>query len=333
MSIINHALQNKKVLVTGATGFIGARLAERLAVEEGALVMGTGRDLRKAAHLQELGVQLVQVDLLDTAVLQQTIAGQEVVFHVAAWLRAHGDESQAYALNVTATETLLRLAAEAGVRRFVFVSSINAYGPQPHSVIDEDKPLNTELRDIYGKTKAIADQMVRRLGPELGIEVVVVRPGMVYGPGSMSWTLEMVKLLKKGLPVIFGDGKGYATPVYVDNLLDGMILTAVHPNAIGEAFNLFDPPIDWHTFFGFYGAMCGCKPRVIPYRAAQMLAWVSEHFRFLHLPLTRERLQFYTMKSTYSTTKAEELLGYQQRVDIYEGMRRAEAWLRDEGHL
>ncbi|MCA9936891.1 MAG: NAD-dependent epimerase/dehydratase family protein [Ardenticatenaceae bacterium] len=333
MSIINHALQDTKVLITGATGFIGARLAERLAVEEGALVTGTGRDLQKATHLQALGVQLVQADLLDTAVMQQAIAGQEVVFHVAAWLRAHGDETQAYELNVTATETLLRLAAEAGVRRFVFVSSMNAYGPQPHDLIDEDKPLNTELRDIYGKTKAIADQMVRRLGPELGIEVAVVRPGMVYGPGSMSWTLEMVKLLKKGLPVIFGDGKGYAAPVYVDNLLDGMILTAVRPNAAGEAFNMFDPPVDWHTFFGFYGAMCGCKPRVIPYRVAQVLAWLSEHFRFLGLPLTRERLQFYTMKAVYPMTKAEDRLGYQQRVDIHEGMRRAEAWLREEGYL
>lgn len=333
MSIVNYALQNRRVLVTGATGFIGSRLVERLLHEEGAIVTGTGRALHKIAPLEAAGARLVSADLLDTEAMRQAVIGQEIILHVGAWLRAHGDEAQAYATNVTATETLLQLAAQAGVRRFIFVSSMNAYGPSPHKIIDEDKPLNTTLRDIYGKTKAIADLRVRQMGPELGIEVVVVRPGMVYGPQAYSWTVEMVKVLRKGLPVIFGDGSGLAAPVYVENLIDGMLLTAVHPAAANQAFNFCDPPVDWHTFFGYYATMCGHSPRRIPLWAAHLLAWTSETFRGLNLPLTRERLQFYTMQAAYPTTKAEQLLGYQQRVSLDEGMRQAEAWLRAEGHL
>ncbi|MCB0058404.1 MAG: NAD-dependent epimerase/dehydratase family protein [Caldilineaceae bacterium] len=333
MSIANHALAHKNILITGATGFIGSRLAARLAAEEGAAVTGSGRHLARVAHLETHGVRLVRADLLDEAATAATLAGQEIVFHLAAWLRAHGDEAQAYAFNVTATERLLRQAAAAGVRRFIFTSSVNAYGPSDRAVLDETAPLDTELRDVYGRTKAIADLRVRELGAGLGIEVVVIRPGMVYGPGAISWTVDMVNILRRGLPVIFGDGRGHAMPVYIDNLVDGLILAAVSPNAPGEAFNLCDPVVDWHTFFGYYAAMCGHPPRAIPMWAARILAWASEHFRFLGLPLTRERLAFYVMAADYPSTKAENLLGYRQRIPIAEGMRHAETWLRQTGHL
>ena len=112
-----NKLKGKKVLVTGATGFIGGRLAERLATEEGALVTGTGRNLSKVPFLREAGVQLQSVDLCDEVGMAQVVAGQDVVFHVAAWLGSHGQREQAEAFNVQATISLLR--ASPGIKAVI----------------------------------------------------------------------------------------------------------------------------------------------------------------------------------------------------------------------
>ncbi|MCA9925244.1 MAG: NAD-dependent epimerase/dehydratase family protein, partial [Anaerolineales bacterium] len=254
MSFLDGKLHNKHVLVTGATGFIGGRLAQRLSAEEGAIVTGTGRKLEKALFLKEAGVNLVQADLLDSEKMGRLVQNQDVIFHVAAWLgrRGYGEE-RAYALNVTATESLIKQAAAAGVRRFVLVSSIAAYEFPTTRIIHEDTPLDPEQSVIYGRTKAIGEQRATALSKEMGIELAIVRPALVYGPRAESWTIKMVKLVQKGLPVIFGDGTGTAYPVFIDNLVDGMLLTAVHPDAVGEAFNFSDPVITMNEFFTYYG--------------------------------------------------------------------------------
>jgi nucleoside-diphosphate-sugar epimerase len=332
MSIINNALKNKNVLVTGATGFIGGRLAEILAREEGAIVTGTGRNLNAVPFLADAGVTLQKADLLDEEAMRQAMAGQEVVFHAAAWLGRHGGEQRAYALNVTATELAVRLAAEAGVKRFVQVSSIAAYGHPQQLLVDEDQPLDTQQEIIYGRTKAQGELAAFALGKELGLAVTAVRPGLVYGPRAQSWTINMIKLVCKGTPVIFGDGSGHAYPIFIDNLVDGMLLTAVHPKAAGEAYNMCDPVVTLREWFGFYGRMCGRKPRSIPLWAANLLVLLNKPLR-LNLPLNRARLRMYKLKIDFPATKAIEQLGYKPRIPIEEGMKITEAWLREAGYL
>ncbi len=333
MSYLNGKLNEKRVLVTGATGFIGGRLAQRLAVEEGALVTGTGRQLDKVPFVREAGVDLQKADLRDTAVLRQLLTGQEIVIHSAALLSKHrASEEEARQVNIAATQDLLRLADEAGVQRFVHIGSTNAYGPPQRLLVDESHPLNTKQRDTYGRSKAVGEEAVWETAAGLDLEVAVARPGMVYGPRASSWTIKMVEAIQKGLPVIFGAGDGYALPVYIDNLVDGLMLTAVSPQAPGESFNFVDPPVDWHTFFGYYGAMCGKKPRRIPMWAANILAFASEKMD-LKLPLTRDRLKYYVQKAVFPTTKAEKRLGYAARLSIDEGMRQTERWLRAAGYL
>lgn len=333
MSIINNALNGKKVLVTGATGFIGGRLAERLAREEGAIVTGTGRNLDAVPFVQEAGVTLMTADLLDEAAMRRAMEGQEVVFHVAAWLGRHGGEQRAYALNVAATALAVQLAAEAGVKRFVQVSSIAAYGHPPKALlVDEDQPLDTEQEVIYGRTKALGEIRAFELGKQLGLAVTAVRPGLVYGPRAQSWTINMIKLVGKGMPVIFGDGTGHAYPVYIDNLIDGMLLTAVRPEAVGQAYNMCDPVVTFNEWFGYYGRMCGRQPRRIPFWAAHVLISLNKVLR-LDLPLNRPRLRMYGLKAEFPATKAKEQLGFVSRVSIEEGMQKTEAWLREAGYL
>ena len=332
MSIINYALKDKNVLVTGATGFIGGRLAERLAREESARVTGTGRNLDAVPFVGEAGVTLQKADLLDEDAMRQAMVDQDVVFHVAAWLGRHGSEQHAYKLNVAATALAVQLAVEAGVKRFVQVSSIAAYGHPKQLRVDEDQPLDIEQEVIYGRTKALGELRAFALGKELGLEVTAVRPGLVYGPRAQSWTINMLRLVCNGTPVLFGDGSGHAYPIFIDNLVDGMLLTAVHPQAAGEAYNMCDPVVTFNEWFGFYGRMCSQKPRRIPLWSAHILVILNKLLP-LNLPLNRARLRMYSLKADFPSNKAMTQLGYQPRVPIEEGMRITEAWLREAGYL
>jgi len=144
--------------------------------------------------------------------------------------------------------------------------------------------------------------------------------------------LRFFKLVKRGVPVILGDGTGHAQPVYIDNLLDGMILAGTWPEAVGQSFNFVDRPLPWKELFAYYGAMCGRKPRRLP-------LWLFRGIAAFFLPFLGRTesiddiLTFYTAQTFYPTSKAERLLGYSPRETLEEGMRVTEEWLREEGYL
>lgn len=329
--------RNKSVLVTGASGFIGGRLAERLAREDGAQVVGTGRKFDDASLLRAAGVELVTAELRDGDAMSRLCAGKDTVYHVAAWLgRGSKDAAEAHAVNVDATRSLVQKAAAAGVRRVVLVSSIAVYGIPTRDEVDESVPLDLDQRDIYGRTKALGEVAAREAAKEMGIELAIVRPAMVYGPKSLGWTVAMLKLVQRGVPVLFGDATGHAYPVYVDDVVDMLRLCGSHKDAAAKdevgTWNAAAPPVTWADFFAFYGRMCGRTPRRIPLFVAQGLALASEKLP-LGLPLTRDQLRQYVRRFVYSTEKGERKLGWKVSVPIEEGMRRSETWLREVGRL
>jgi nucleoside-diphosphate-sugar epimerase len=324
-------LEEKRILVTGATGFIGGRLAERLAVEYRAKVTGAGRDIEKAGWLLGAGVTLQRFEMLESSSFAELFAGQEIVFHLAV---ASGTSKPEVAqqVNVEAVAELIRAAAKAGVTRFVHVSSMAVYGPPLMEVISEEHSLDTKQSALYGRTKALGEMLAVDAARDAGLELAIIRPGMVYGPRGRSWTINLFKLVRRGVPVIIGDGKGHAQPVYVDNLTDGMILAATRPEAAGEAFNFVDQPLPWQEMFFYYGAMCGRKLRKVPLWAAKGLLPVVKPF-IGRTESTDDLLKFYTNRSVYPIDKAKRLLGYRPKICLDEGMKRTEAWLREAGYL
>jgi nucleoside-diphosphate-sugar epimerase len=325
-------LSQRPVLVTGATGFIGSHLAERM-VAEGACVRVLVRDPQKLLPSLRDRVEVVRGDLLQPACFAAATKDCDVVFHVAAWLGEPNRRDAAYAINVTATQQLAEAARAAHVRRFVSTSSIAVYGPVLEGVVDETWPHSDVY--LYSETKARGEQTVFAAQTDR-FEVTVIRPAEVYGPRGGSWTTLPVQLAQRGIPSLIGGGHGFAHPVYVQNLVEAYLLAAQRDAAIGEAFTICDADIPWRDFYGRYAAMAGKRARSIPVwltwcgaLGAEIAAKITRH----PPAISRAQMGFMTGRCVYSTDKAKCLLGWSPRFSLEEGLQITEQWLREIGMI
>lgn len=225
------------ILVTGANGFVGTALCEALRTKGVAVVAAVRQG--QAAGQTPVG------DL--TAVTDWTTAltGCNTVIHLAARVHVMSDKSedplQAYrATNVDATLRLARQAVAAGVKRFVFVSSVKVNGEATRSGRPFSSATAAMPMDPYGQSKLEAEAALFDLGKQTGLDIVVVRPPLVYGPGVKANFLNLVKLVAKGLPLPFGSVKSLRSMVALDNLVDLLIRCAEHPRAPGGVFMVSD---------------------------------------------------------------------------------------------
>ncbi len=324
-------LAGKRVFVTGATGFIGGHVSRRLHAE-GAHVLALERTPGKGAELARLGIEIVRGDITDRARMEE-ILGQDVqiVMHIAAWLRGRS-RHEAGRVNVSATRHLAEASTRLGVERFVFTSSIVVYGCHGDEDVDETAPLRL-YGDPYGDTKILAEQALREVGDRTGLPYAIVRPGMVYGPGSPGWTVRIARWAKKGQIPLIGGGQGTAHPIYIDDLVELLLLCAVHPDAAGEVFNgVGDGPVTLAEFLGGY-------MRMIPTdRAIRLPCWLARIAALLADPFTPSFRLTYVIdemcgRGMVLNRKARERLGWSPEVSLEEGLRRSEAWLRSEGIL
>ncbi len=318
----------RTVLVTGATGFIGSHLAERL-VAEGACVRVLVRDPQKLLPALRDRVEVVRGDLLQPDGFAAATRDCEFVFHVAAWLGQPNRREAAYAINVTATRQLAEAARASGVRRFISTSSVAVYGPILDGVVDETWPHSNVY--LYSETKSLGERAAFATQTDR-FAVTIIRPAEVYGPRGGSWTTLPVKLAQRGIPSLIGGGRGFAHPVYVENLVDAYLLAAQCDTAIGEAFTICDADVPWRDFYGRYAAMAGKHARSIPV----WLAWCGALGAEIGAQITRRppaasraQMGFMTGRCIYSTEKAKRLLGWSPRFLLDEGLRQTEAWLRE----
>lgn len=330
-------LNGKTALVTGATGFIGGRLAERLQIEEGVCVRALVRQPTKAQHLTSLGIEIVPGDITDPTSLVAAVQGCQLVFHAAAHVsEGVGDRAAVWAVNVTGTENVANAAAAAGVERFIHLSSCAVYGSLQQSNIDEHTPTRRRGH-LYGDSKVAAEEVVFRVYQGQGLPVVAARASHVYGPGSQL-SVRPVQTIKAGKMILIDGGRHLCKPIYIDDLVDGLILCAAKEAALGQAINFTnDTPVPWRDYFGAFGQMLGVYAfPSVPFALAWLLAGFYEFKGRLtgqKPSLNRELVKFLHSDSSFSNHKARALLGWRPQVDFTEGMRRTELWLRAEGYL
>lgn len=325
-----RSLAGRRVFVTGATGFIGGHLARRLHAA-GAYVLALERTPGKGELLDELGIEIVRGDITDTNRMREFVARDvEIVMHIAAWMRGVSTR-EADVVNVAATRALAEASAEMGVTRFVYTSSIAVYGLQGNVDVDETTPV-APFGDPYADSKIRAEEALHEVGQRIGLPYVIVRPGMVYGPGSSGWTRRIALWAKRGrIPWIEG-GQGSAFPCYIDNLIDLLLLCAIHTNAVGEIFNgVDDGPVTLAEFLGGYMQMVPTTRAIrLPCWLVHVAARVADPFVPLKLPYVVSQM---CGKGQVTNQKAKDLLGWSPEVSLEEGLRLSEQWLRAEGIL
>lgn len=322
-----NSLKDTSILVTGATGFVGSRLSELLATQEKAKVTGTGRNLNRVAYLQNYGVFLQAGDLQNNEGIEDLVKGKEIIIHTAAALQA--DPETAQKVNVEATEKLVRLAGEAGVSRFVHVSTVGACDMTNLKLVDETAPLALNHSSTYPRTKAEAEERVNEIASAYDMELSIVRPSMIYGPGHGFWSEEMFTNVLKGNPVMLGDGSGNFNPVYIDDVVDAIILCAKHPKAAGEAFNITAGITTWCEFMGRYAKLSGKKLKSVPLFIAQLMAFANK-IPGISTPIDQGFIDMATSDKDFPNKKAADLIGWEPQVTYEEGMKRTLEWLEKE---
>ncbi|MDX6698666.1 MAG: hypothetical protein QOE65_2063 [Solirubrobacteraceae bacterium] len=314
-----------RVAVTGAGGFIGAAVCRRLAAD-GAEVLGL--DLPAAAErVQAAGARFLACDVTDAAAVAGALAGVPRVVHTAAIVSDWGPQADFVRVNVDGTRHVLEAARDA--ERVVHVSSVAIWGHAFDTDVDEDEPPRPS-GDPYVDTKGASDALARAAG------AAVVRPGDVYGPGSVPWAIRPLQALRAGRFAV--PRRGLMTPVYVDDLVELIVLALTRPEAAGRTFVGWEgPPVPVRDFFDRYARMSGRRRTpALPARLLHAAAAADEALarRLGRAPTaTRWAISYLSRRAAYRASRAQDLLGWHPRVDLDEGMRRTEAWARAEGLL
>lgn len=244
--------ENKKILVTGGTGFIGSRLAERLFLNEKADVRVMVHSWPKAAWVSRLNVELIKADITNYEEVEKAVEGCEIVFHCVG---VGGTREQAMKINAEGTRNVLMACKKYGVKRVVYLSSVVVHGDKIFDGLDENAPY-VSYGDAYADAKIEAEKVFWQLIKEYNLAGSVVRPTYVWGPLSQYYSIDYVQQMKKKNFYLVDKGEHDCNAVYVDNVVDLTLLCAHHPNAIGEAFIATDGEhIKWRDFFDYYAKM------------------------------------------------------------------------------
>jgi ornithine--oxo-acid transaminase len=329
-------------LVTGATGFIGGHLAQRL-VAEGYQVRCVVRPSSNTERLERLGVELAIGDLTSVRSLTRAVKGCNYVLHCGALVSDWATTSEIAAINSGGTRDLVGASAAASVRRFVHLSTTDVYGHPGHPSIDESYTA-TQFANWYAETKLAAEREVRRAGVHRpGLEWVILRPATVYGPGSEEVIGEIARAIRRRNMVLVDRGRAIAGLCYIENLVDAAVLALRHGVAAGEAFNVTDGlDITWKRFTDDLADGLGCPPVrfSMPLWMAESLGTSCETgYRALRRTtriktaplLSRQAVQVLGCDQSFSNRKARDLLGWEPRVGYPEGMRATLDWLEGAG--
>ena len=299
--------------MTGANGFIGAAMCARL---------------ERDGH-EVVRIDLPGVDVTDLPSLERALAGCELVVHTVALLPDRGDMADHVRVNVGGTRNVLDAAGRTGVERVLHVSSVAVWGYEFERDLDEDAPPRP-CGNPYIDTKGTSELLARRRG------ATVVRPGDVYGPRS-DWATRPIRALQQGMFVLPDGGRGLITPVYIDDLIDCFMRALTLPEAGGGVFTCWDgDAVTARDFFAYHAGWTGRTIRTAPAPLVKLGAAagaLAMRAAGKQPDLSPSSVQFIARKAVYPNDRAREVLGWEPRTSLDEGMRRVEEWARAEGLL
>lgn len=326
-----------KALVTGGTGFSGHALVGRL--------LGMGWDVtaldykpgRFDAELRERGAEVVIGSVTDMEVVRRAMQGAEIVFHLAAAFRElNVAESHYYHVNVEGTRNVLQAAVDQSVRKVIYCSTCGVHGNVARPPAGEDAPI--QPADYYQQTKYLGELEVEAFAKR-GLATVILRPAAIYGPGDPERFLMIYRRVARGNFPMFGNGRTYYHPLYIDNLVDAFLLAAQPGVGDGGAYLIADEHfVEIETLVRKVAAALGVSVAiphlpVWPLVAAGHVCEVICKPFGITPPLFPRRVDWFRQNRAFSIDRARRDLGYRPGIGLDEGLARTAQWYRKEGFV
>ena len=335
-----------KILVTGATGFIGHNLVKELAKDKNnkirCLVRNHDKFLNKwhkkrIKLLENLNIELIYGDLLEKESLKNTVKGIDIIYHLAAIARPVCiPDKEYFEVNLEGTKNLIYACLNEKIKKFIHISSISAIGPSK-----DNKPVNEQTQpnpiDTYGESKLATEQFISNFLKEHKFPITIIRPPMIYGPGDFEM-LRMFKAVQKRMFPLLKGGKSLMEFCYVENLIQGIILAAKKGKS-GEIYHISDEKS--YTVKEVLETIAKIEnvkpPRKVPILLVKTVGLsmevLAKIFKF-HPPFCRNTTDWLTTNYWISnTSKAKKELGYKPNINLEQGINRTINWYKTEGLL
>ena len=326
-----------RVLVTGGTGFTGKALVKRLLSDGHAVIALDTKEGLKTDELRQWGAEVVIGSVTDTEVVDRVTRGVDMVHHLAAAFRELDVPNSYYdEVNVGGTRNMLDAAARHGVGKLVYCSTCGVHGNVEYPPGDENAPINAA--DYYQQTKYNAEPLVREYF-ERGLETTILRPAAIYGPGDPERFFMIFRRVARGRFPMFGDGGTLYHPLYIDSLVDALILAQDRGKGAGEAYLIADAEyLSIESLVQAVGRALELQVQIAHYPiwplvlAGHVCEKVCKPFGIAP-PIFPRRVDWYRQNRAFDISKARRDLGYDPQVNIDEGLRRTARWYKAEGYL
>lgn len=327
-----------QVLVTGGTGFVGAHLVRRL-LSRGHQV--TSLDKNPGLFDEELrraGAKLLTGSVTDPADVDRAVNGCELVYHLASPFGDILQPDEAYwDIEVNGTRHVLEAAVRHGVQRVVHCSTQGVHGIISDPPGDEESPIAP--RDYYCYSKAEGEKVCQEFIAR-GMDIVIVRPTSVYGPGDIRGWLKLYRMVTRGWFLMIGDGRTMNHPVFVENLVDLFELSGTASGAKGRVYLAGDEePVTLTELVQAVAQAVGSPVHIIRFPwyhlalfGATAVERLSRIFR-IRPPVFRRRLSWFKTNRAFRINRAKEELGYHPQIGLREGLSRTAYWYRKAGYL
>jgi nucleoside-diphosphate-sugar epimerase len=326
-----------RILVTGGTGFTGKALVRRLLNEGHQVIALDNKEGLKTQELREWGAEVVIGSVTDREIVRKCMKGVNVVQHLAAAFREMNVPNSYYDdVNVGGTRNVLEAAWDEKVSKFIYCSTCGVHGNVDNPPGNEDSPIKPA--DYYQRTKYEAEPLVLEYAKK-GMPAVILRPAAIYGPGDPERFFMIFKRVASGRFLMFGSGKTLYHPLYIDNLVDALILAMQPGKGNGQAYLIADEEyVQIEDLVNRAAKALGVSVAIphFPVWPVIVVGHIVEKlckpFR-ISPPIFPRRVDWYRQNRSFSIEKAKRDLGYTPKVGLDEGLKRTAEWYRREGFL
>ncbi len=326
-----------KILVTGGTGFTGKALVRRLLDDGHEVVALDYQEGLKTDEIRQWGAKVVIGTVTDAKVVEESMQGVDVVQHLAAAFREMDVPNSYYdEVNVGGTRIVLESAFRNKVKKFIYCSTCGVHGNVENPPAPETAPINAA--DYYQQTKYEAEPIVLEYVKK-GMKATILRPAAIYGPGDHERFFMIFKRVNNGMFPMFGSGKTFYHPLYIDNLIDAHVLAMDVDKGNGEAYLIADEEyVEIENLVQRTAKALGVETKIPHFPiwpliiAGHVCEKTCRPFK-IKPPIFPRRVDWYRQNRAFDISKAKRDLGYDPTVGLDEGLKRTAEWYKAEGYL